>query len=546
MVDKLGVWPQDRYYLSWITQRMANRAPEQSHARKAPSSVFKQLANPLAQSIEEATINLIKNRDNGFISTSDVFLIDHLYRIDLAPAISYSYSTDSENNITYNIPKVYATIANTEYELTQVYENSINNLYNAIPSRIEDGEVSYLYEPVIDSVQISDLVNVTPTNPIIPGHLYITITDNQNWESRIGDKIYYSKVYIKGLTRKSTILTETVPIRWNGTFKTINQWQEIEDIFVSYLDSDAYISIDVLPWFSDGILDTQNLNIDIYGEEKFKFSNIKEQSFGSTFISESYLTSDFDNIRAGADTKDIQYEIELLDSNGLNINLNAFTIKPYTNYLFAVDDTKFYIYNTKLEYPNVKILKDESPDVYMDLYTDKWILSRAEQASVKTRLLNFNNIPIKTRWSIELEDGTRYSLDEAGNITTYTENSWIDNLEYDSLGWLEKQIEFDISDRGTIIVALDCLYVDEQSNLNSILTTKQLFFVPYITPENEITIPGTITNIEDLSFDSDGKLWAQSGSYIKLLDVFYDYFLADYNRNILWLRENYTSVRIDV
>lgn len=546
MVTKLGVWPQDRYYLSWITQRMANRAPEVSHARQSPTSVFKQLANPIGQSIEEATIKLIKNRDNGFVSTCDVSLIDHLYRLDLNPSISYSYTQDADNNIVYSIPRVYGTIRNVEYELTQVYENSIENLYKSIPSRIEDGETSYLYEPVIDSTLISNLINISPNNPIIPGHLYITITGNETWEARINDKIYYAKVFITGTTRKGTDQTEAIPIRWNGTFKTINQWERVEEIFVSYLDQDAYISIDCLPWFSDGILDTQNLNIDPNGEEKFRFLNIKQQSFGSTFISESYVTNDFDGIRAGMDAKDIEHEIELLNSTNQNINIDAFTIKPNTNYLFCADSNYIYIYNTKLEFPNVSFLKGEDPDVKMDLYTNEWIVPKETYATINTRLLDFNTIPVKTRWTLETESGDKYTLNENGSIVSYVEDSWSHNYEYESLGWLEKSIKFKIENRGSTVITLDCFYYDETLNTSKILSTKFLFFAPYIIPENIIAIPDTISTIDDMSFDSDGNLWIQSNNYIKLLNVYYDYFLADYSRNILWLREDYSSVRIDV
>ena len=75
---------------------------------------------------------------------------------------------------------------------------------------------------------------------------------------------------------------------------------------------------------------------------------------------------------------------------------------------------------------------------------------------------------------------------------------------------------------------------------------KSIFYSPSIIPEIELEIPENLINIEDMSFDSDGNLWLQSENNIMLLNIFYDYFLADYSRNILWLKENYSSVRIEV
>ena len=44
---KLGTWPQDIYYLSWMTQRLANRAPEYIQARKWSWSTLQQILNPI-------------------------------------------------------------------------------------------------------------------------------------------------------------------------------------------------------------------------------------------------------------------------------------------------------------------------------------------------------------------------------------------------------------------------------------------------------------------------------------------------------------------
>ena len=49
----------------------------------------------------------------------------------------------------------------------------------------------------------------------------ITIRNNTSWEYRALDRIYYPKCYITGTTRKGTTVTEAIPLRYNGTFKTI-------------------------------------------------------------------------------------------------------------------------------------------------------------------------------------------------------------------------------------------------------------------------------------------------------------------------------------
>jgi hypothetical protein len=546
-MTKLGTTSSNRYFLSWFTQRFVNYMPEVSFARRSPSSIAKQIFNPISINMEKTAQELIEERDNVHPSVANIFLLDHLYRVNLYPNINFQYTTNSDNTNEYISPTVYATINNIEYEISQAENNDIESLaYTSIPSRIEDAETSYLYEDIIPNTIASDLINTTPGNMSLEGHLYITISNNTNWEYRIGNNIYYSKIYIRGITRKGTILTEVIPLRYNGTFKTINQWKSIDEVFVSYIDEEAILSISIFPWYSDGLLDKRNLVISEDGYEKWRFLNMRTHNWGQTFISEAYTTSDFDIIRKGIDSKDIEHEIELLDSNNNNITFDAFTMKPYTDLLFGISGSKFYVYNTKLPYPDITNSIDVNPDVKMDLLAEKWIFARDEYATIKTRILDFQEIPTRYQWHLLTPSNNEYNLNEDGTLSPFDSTAWIINPTSDKGEWLDKQIEFILSEKGTYIVSIDCEYINEDLNEATVITTKYLFYVPSITPEIELDIPETIPFVEDMSFDSDGNLWLLSNSSIYKLNVFYDYFIADYEKNILWFKEQYQSVRIVV
>lgn len=544
---KLGTWPSDKYFLSWVTQRLVNRAPEISHARQSISSIAQQIVNPIGQDIERMTQQIIEERNNIMPSVANIDLLDHLYKVDLKPSASFSSSTSSDGSTIYNAPSVYATLENTEYELTQASKNNLETLsYNAIPSRVENGLIGYAYTPIIPSTLVSDLASETPADLPIPNHLYVTLSDNTNWEIRSGTMIYFPKIFIKGITRKGTNTTEAIPLRYNGTFKTINQWKSVEEVFVSYLDSEASISIDIFPWLGDGLLDTRNLSIDSAGQEKWRFINMKIHSWGHTFISEAYTTSDFDIIRKGIDAKDIEHEIELLDSTETNVTFDAFAMKPHTDYLYAISNDKFYIYNTKLAYPDVTKMAGESPDVKMDLYAEKWIFARNEEASIRTRILSFENVPVKNRWKLLTPSGQEYYIGLDGSFWPITTDAWIENKTWDEDIWLEQNIYLSLTERGTYIISIECMYVDDDTEIATTLETKYLFYVPSAIPELTLDMPASITNITDMSFDSDGKLWVESDNEILLLNVYYDYFIADYTRDVIYLSEQYASVRVEV
>jgi hypothetical protein len=547
MTIKLGTLLEDKYYLSWMTQRIANFAPEGTHARKAAGSVVKQVANPPSLIMQNIEQQLIEERDNVFLNSANPFLLNALYRINISPSLSFGYNEEADGNVVYSPPRVFVTINNVEYEITQAKNNTIETLaYDVLPSRIEDGEDSHSYQPMVSEVLASNFFETDINDVVVEGPLYITISNNTSWEIRARDNIYFSKVFVKGRTRKGTVVTEAVPLRYNSTFKTINHWHSIESIYFNYISDSTLISIDTLPWLSNGVLDVRNLNIDPNGEEKYRFLNIAEYGYGHAFVSESYTTNDFNLVRMGLEAKDVEHIIELLDEDSNNLTFNAFTMKPYSDKLLAVANNKLYVYDTKLLYPDVTKLAGESPDVKMDIYGDRWIFARDEVATVKTRLLDFKNVPSRFMWSIQTPSSQVYNVKEDGSFWPTTTNTWVDNPSLDTQGWMEKQLEVTLTERGTYILTLDCFYIDNATAMTNTLSTKYLLYVPSATPEVTLDMPNTITNITNLCFDANGILWAENNTGIHKLNLYYDYFIADYENNLVWLKENYVSVRVEV
>jgi len=244
-MSTLGTWPQDIYYLSWMTQRLANRAPEWTKARMWSWSTLQQMLNPIGADLERVHKQLVEERNNIFLSSTDINLIDRLYSVELGVGMEFTNNGEHDGIPVFEQPTVYADISDVEYQLTIAANNDIESLsYTTIPSRLTDGSESYEYVEVIPRTDIQDLSSTTPNDIVINGHLYITIRDNSTWELRARNNIYYSKVYIRGITRKGTEVEEAVPIRFNGTFKTINQWQSVTQVFVSYMDDTAQITVE--------------------------------------------------------------------------------------------------------------------------------------------------------------------------------------------------------------------------------------------------------------------------------------------------------------
>lgn len=542
----LGSYPSHRYNRAWIVQRLFNRLPDWSQARKSPTSYGQQFLNPIATDIQDTYQQLARARYDQFISTADLSQLDHLYRADLLPEMEFQYNENSSGIRDYIPPAVYAVVNGTEYQLTQAEENNIETLnHDNLPSRIEDSEVSYSYDAVIPQTAVSSLGSISPEAITIPGHLYITIKGNSTWEERTHEYIYYPKIYITGTTRKGTGVTEAVPLRYNGTFKTINEWNEVSSIFVSYLDDTATIAIETFPQSRESYLDDFNICVPVDGGERMQFTRLGTRSFGSTFIAEAYTLANMDIVRSGVDDKDIFYELELLDEVGLNVDLVDFIHRPNTRFIYAVDDTKLYVYDVNLSFPEVEDLRGESEDAKIDLESDKWILTRGETAKIYTHNIDMDNLPYRVRWHVLDPDDNEFYMGLDGSMWPTTTDAWLDNELYDQAQWREQEIEFSVSETGRYIISLEAEYFDETTNTNRTLITKFLFFLPEIRPEVEFDLPLALQSPSSIGIDSDNNIWLELYDGMHKLDMFFDYFLVDYERRRVYLKEEYSSVRIN-
>jgi len=536
--------PTRRYTRSWITQRLANRAPSWTRARSFPFSVAQQILNPIGLEIEKAYQDLLEARYNMFLSTTDVNLMDKIYEVNITPDLFFSTQEDADGVESYVPPTVYATINDVETEIAIAEDNDINTFwYDCLPTRIEDGEESYLYSDVIATTQVQNIPSLTPSDPILEGHLYITVNGNENWEESTATKTYYSKIWIEGTTRKGTDLKEPVPIRYNSTFKTLNQWETVTSIEASYLSDEATVSISSLPLDATSELVKRDLHVPATGRERMQFLRLGDRTWGSSLVAESYTTDDMDVVRMGYEEKDTEYEIELLDESGANVDLEAFVTKPNTDFIFAIDDTKLYVYDTSLPYPDLSYLIDDNPDAKIALVSERWVYVRDEVATVETRLHSFADTPHSIRWTLTLPNGTSYYVKD-GVLQSLSTEGWILNDTWDSGVWKDVSNDFTLDQTGTYTIGLECRYYDSELNTTKTYVTKIVLLVPAITPEVEFNLPSALQNCTNLAFDSDGKLWFYDDSYIYLANIFYDYFMVDYEQRKVFFRDSYSQVRI--
>ena len=540
-----GDRPSRRSNYSWITQRILNKIPEWSYARSNPTSTAQQLLNPLGEEIQNTITALMEERLNTFLSTCSPSLLDHLYQADLGRGFLFDSEETFDGQIRYLPPRVWALINNIETEIAQAEYNDLETLYYfCLPTRIEGLNKTEIYTNVIDAVPVSSLSSQTPNDLIIDGHLFITLSDNNTWELRFKDRVYYSKIKIIGESRKGTEIEEVVPLRYNGTFKTKNQWKSVSEVFASYLDSTATISISCLPFYEDPILDTRNISAPVVGGERNRFFSLSSESYGSILDAQSFSVDNLDDVRLGLDSYNTDYSLELLDENDNNIIANDFVLKPNSDWIYVIDNDYFYVYDRNLPFPNVDDLRDEdAADTKMSLVSDLFVYKQGDTATVSTRQINVSQVPSSVRWSILLPSGEEYRVGADGSYWPTTVQGWIINDEYDTGGWKDYSIDFVLSTSGQYVITIECVYQDENYVLST-RTTKLMLYVPAINPEVQIALPNDLKNCTRIFFDTDNNLWFYNGTSILQAKAFHDYFAVDYQNKTVWLTEQYSHIKV--
>lgn len=537
----------ERYNRSWVTQKVLNRAPEWSRARRSPVSVAQQICNVPALEIEDTLKKLDEERDNSILATCDPTLLDRLYKVTLPGRFEFSLSEDQDRWSTYYTPSVWGEIDNSETSISRAPRNSVESLfYETTPTRTEYGGRSEIWEEVVPPTLVSDLSSVSPTGLSIEGPLYITLSDNTVWSEEYKDSIYFTKIYLKGTGLLDESIEEMIPLRLNGTYQTRRHWKTLSEFSVFHASESAKVSISVFPFRETPVAHEREIATNIDGAERDRFYSMRDYSWGSALAAERYLVDDDDQIRMGLDLRATDYELELWDGEGGNVSANAFVFKPHSDWMYVVDDDYLYVFDYRLPFPSTTYLGEGSGDSRFAIrfVDDKYFYTREDQIKFFTRTLEYTSIPFAVRWTLIWDDGTEYRIGVDGSLWESSEQEgWIYNDLWGEGRWEEQSITLSpMGFSGTYTLKLEAKYEEVEGIVTR--TTKEAFCIPAIEPEAKLLLPATLRGAWDLGIDGEGKLWFYNGTSILLADLYYDYFIVDFQSKTVWLREQYPSVRV--
>jgi hypothetical protein len=423
----------------------------------------------------------------------------------------------------------------------------------------------YNVHPVIEQVLVEDLSTVSIQDVELPNWLYATVTDGVSFGTSDDITSFYpATVAIKGLHKKDVVVEEGRIFYCNDIARTWNIFADIEELDVQNIEATASIEIDSWGFNRDFLLERAISFSTAQGTFPLYYALSNEGVSDSRSLL-SYRIRETDSIqlqRQGFASLNTVFSVYLTDIDNNHIVLNDIAKLDQSDLLFAVSDTKLYVYDTYvpalINRTILKEYKSRTTDVHigLEVYPDSRRRFTIGQEIIlrtmnKAPVARFSK-PVRVRLSRINESGTRVYLDKSGT-TVSADNAWrySDLFDRGTSEWKEKKWHTSLPSIGEYAFTLETQYlnrVDHPITERSV-ERKEYDVVPVCVTSKqalgEYNLSAGIQPAKGVTFDFNGNLWIRSendGNTAHRTRLIYDYCLIDYQTYKLYFREQYNSV----
>ena len=547
---------------SWLTQRLANRFPEWSNARELPFSFLQQLLNPVASALQDVYKTVSGESKNFFLGSANMDTPDVVHTLRLPSTFIFGMDKTNIKNPRYLAPDVSVIEDGETVYIEAAPDNSFKTFWiNALPTRIKDSSFSMNGAEVVEEIDLIDIEDATIRSIAAPNRLMITLTDNDGLND-LSKRVGIAFLVLTGMTVRGIEETETILIPYGGVFRTFKIWKELTKIEL-YCPTvpTGKIKIECLDFNALRYTDRDQLGVFVTGEKvlnyKLTTKSFDDEEQYSVLQFCSVITDSISDLYSGSSDVQETYEVELLYNNN-NLLVYDMIQQPFTNRIFAIDDTFLYIFEPFTEQPNYKKLSRRTVLAQLVIDCDAYDTVRGQSIDIFPRWKTQGKRIVRNRWSVEKPDGTMTYINHFGE-ETLNPDVWIYNKTYtellfgpfivDGVEITKQGFSFIFSQRGTYKLKLETVYVDRSLEVD---------IVPIqVHSQNaikRIRLPDSLQNSLGIAFDYNQKLWflrsgvdydynyEHGGSpHIHKAQLVVDNMMVDFENKIIYLHEEYAN-----
>jgi len=533
------------------TQRLVNFYPDWSDAQSDEQSNAFQFYNAIGVMFDDIFKEVETALAGLHLATTPINRIDGIQKVVLPRTFSFQRKTEDDTENDYYPPVVSGEVGNGSfYEVSLVEDNELSSFIASIPDRITLLESVPNYPYLIFSGRWSEsplLPLVVSGELSIPSRLYIDVSSGENFlRLDASNKLHKGLVQLKGTCRYGYEATDEIVFLYNEKLPSLHEWDTASGLYLYGVSnpSEAFVRAQTMdfrlpPYKSAYYLDYSKTDEDIPS-----FWAIGSGMTGqSTLDFTLYQQSEVDVRIAGFEDTYVAHSQELKDASDNSIDLVDIVVQPHSDFIWGVSHTKLYCFSSELPYMNLRNLSDRSEERASRIETDfDWVIE-GETITLEFIWRNPTQGIIAHRvWAVH-EDGTKYTL-EGSSLIAYSDADeyWIKGEPITR--HLRQAVELTLAKSGIYIFVLDVKYTDEvvETDKRAIVSSPRQTALT----EFDLTTLGITDPVIGIHIDDDDYIWilTNEGTVHKIARH-HDKMLIDYDKKVIYLKTDYTSVTVD-
>jgi hypothetical protein len=408
---------------------------------------------------------------------------------------------------------------------------------------------------VLSATQISiGKLVATYDEPLVPGQLYLTIAGLEKFgykDDRIDVPGY---IELKGTTVKDSEETERIPFSFDATLLTRKFWREISEVHIYNIEPEnATLTISSVAGTMQQIPDQGYIDYDTIGGrssfwelEEYNLQTLLQQLLPVSKVVETEPTMGFQ--------LDVFREWLLVNATGFAIDyadVVDYAIEKYRPYLYVLtSDSMLNIYNKLPEYPDLnsmRLLKNRTAGPKTVIYASYEEGVLGDQIRLSAKVLTKSK-PVAFYY---IQGAKPHHDGELQYIST--EGVWGATIKESRVSMVTPTVNppykpylIDLEEGGCYTFVLTTRYSDgtEDKDVKIIWSRYKMPIASF----DLMAVDATLTTPRALCFDYNHRLWL-GGSFgtdfkFKNVNLHADLMLIDYDKKLLYLREEYGRVWI--
>lgn len=525
------------------TQEMADIYPAWSRVRSDDQSTGYQMLNALAFHMDKMDKTLYTAGKNAFLTTANIDEVDILHRVDLPEDFDFAQDT-SDPLVPFPIPPTVTGFEDMiAYPVSITETNDLEDFwYKAAPNRYTIDDVVSGVDHNLLTFNADDApLDVNLEHHLLGGKIWVETVGGTEYLKVVDGQLTRARIILRGLTRKGTEESEVLVFPWDMKQAAKKEWRTITKIEVLDMEPEVVITIKSGDFDSQPYIDAYNLRYSNTRRKIDMFWGLGEVEGKPTLDMIQYQSDDWETLAIGLPGKHVVQSWELLDEDNNPVTGVDLAVQPFSERAWvSTADGKLYLYDlsedmvsgvdhlvgkthgshVQFEYDTRYLIRGES-FIFTPWHArplkeiDSYRIWYRTPAGVKFGIFDGTSVPFSSNFTVRGRQLTRTIADE---------------------------ISIPLTELGEYLFVLEVTFIDGDQHTEKIIAKTN-----HKVPLAILDISPDVPTVSGLDFDSDQRLWVRdlAGDYYQI-GFHYDLMLVDYDKKLIYFREDYDQVDVGV